>query len=200
MAQYPYSRANVNYDRLRDELVAAGLPIDYINAGALGTNDFYVFTSRDLTDAEKARLQAILDVHDPRPRRPKNIFSLLRDLKGQTAGVVGLTATQADVVIISLQLGSLSGRWTSLQPPQDGAACVAHWAATSLKGADAADKREAGLRILAMYIQQNPRYLVNPTFDPAVAGLNIPGDEPYDPRPVLKPAPPVTSDSVANQG
>jgi hypothetical protein len=190
MADYPYNRANVSYDRLRDELVAAGLPIDYINAGALGTNDFVIFTTRDLTDAEKVRIQAILDAHDPRPRRPRDVFAIYRDLSA-------LTAAAQDPIVTDMQLGSLTGRWTTIKPPQDGAAAAFRWSAASLSGVSVGEKRQAAGWIIALYLQQHPAYLKNNPVSPTV---NIPGDEPYDQTPVLRPAPVVTSDSVADQG
>lgn len=48
------------------------------------------------------------------------------------------------------------------------------WAVTDSGATDTALKN-ARLRIAAAYIQDNPTYLVNPTFDPTI---NVPGDQP----------------------
>jgi hypothetical protein len=49
-----------------------------------------------------------------------------------------------------------------------------HWMAVH-SGASAASLNEARVRMIAAGVQDNPRYLVNPAFDPTI---NVLGDEP----------------------
>jgi hypothetical protein len=175
MATYPYTKPYAQLDerKLRDECVAAGLPVTDVQRVGDAAETVNVVTSRDLTPGEVTALDALVAAHDGRPRRPRSVFAIYADLTGAS----GLTAAQADAVTADLGLGTLTGKWTQLRPPQDAPAAALRWAAVNLGGATAAEKRQAAAWIVAMWMQQNPAYLVNPTFHASLAGVNIPGDE-----------------------
>lgn len=122
----------------------------------------------EATQTHKDQAVQIIQTLDVRPRRTRPLAAIYNDL-------TSLSSAQQDAIIFDLQLTSLNGKWSTMRPPQDGPAAVARWAASSLAGASAAEKRQAAGWIVAMYTQQNPKYLVNPPQAPAI---NIPGDEP----------------------
>jgi hypothetical protein len=127
-------------------------------------------TAQQITDGDA--VAAAFDLNEGE-RRPRSVFAIYADLTGAS----GLTAAQADAVTADLGLGTLTGKWTQLRPPQDAPAAALRWAAVNLGGATAAEKRQAAAWIVAMWMQQQVSYLVNPTFHPSLVGLNIPGDE-----------------------
>ena len=98
-------------------------------------------------------------------RRPRTLYAIYTDIGALSAGNQATIWTD----IIS---GS-PPKW-SLDAGQNAAAIMAlHWSAAN-SGASAANLNDAKRRLVAAYCQDNPGYLVNPVFLPAV---NIPGDQ-----------------------
>ena len=170
---------------LTNDLQAAGLPVvgvAVLSPGMVEESHWHVFdaadgsrvrvdfsaepTAQQLTDAA-----AIVLAWDPRPRQTRPIAAIYQDL-------AALSTAQQDAIIADLQVSQLQGKWSTLTPPQDAPAAALRWSAVSLGGATAAEKRQAAGWITAMWCQQNPKYLVNPTFHASLAGVSIAGDEP----------------------
>jgi hypothetical protein len=163
---------NLDQAKLRQECIDAGLPVTGTLGGAIGSTSVTVVTSVDLTEGQVATLNAVVAAHDGRPRRTRKFIDVYLQVNA-------LTNAQKDAVIADLQISptTASSKWTGLKPPQDSPAAVLHWCGTNLAGATAAERRDAGVRIAVMWCQQNPLFLVNPTFHPSLSGVNIPGDE-----------------------
>lgn len=174
---YGYSSGVYDTARLRDEIVAAGLPapVDLQGGGYPAPGQPATAVSigfdPDITPAQVTTLNAVVAAHNGQPRRARRVAAIYADL-------TGLTATQQDAILADLQVSQVQGKWSQLSPPQDAPAAGLRWSAVSLSGATAGEKRQAGGWIAAMWCQQNPKYLVNPTFHASLSGVNIPGDEP----------------------
>lgn len=167
MAQYQRSKANVDLAKFLAELQAAGLPVSHLLGGAIGSPDFTVVTSVDLTPEQITLMDQIIAAHDGRPRRPRPLFAIRADLNALTNGQK--TAVWADLS------GGTPPKW-ALDAGRNAAAIAAiEWAATVPAGITTAERTEARLRLAAMYCQDNPKYLVAPAFDNTI---NIAGDEP----------------------
>jgi hypothetical protein len=175
VAVYPYLKpyAMLSNHQLLAECTAAGLPVVDVQTVGDEAQTVNVVTSRDLVPAEKMTLDCVVAAPAGGRRRPRSVFAIYADLTDPAK----LTAAQADAVIADLQLTSLAGKWTGLLPPQDAPAAALRWAAVNLNGATANEKRQAAAWVAAMWCQQHPKYLVNPTFHPSLAGVVIPGDE-----------------------
>lgn len=169
MATYPITKpfAQMDSAKLKTELTAAGLPVTDVQGGAIGSDQWTIVTSRDLTPAEVATMEGIVAAHDGRTRHPRTLFAIRADLNALSAGQK--TAVWSDLS------GGSPPKW-ALDAGRNAAAIAAiEWAATVPAGITAAERTEARLRLAAMYVQDNPAYLVNPAFDPTI---NVPGDEP----------------------
>lgn len=172
MASYTYTLAAAKqYDLtgLQTQAAAAGLPIDYIN-GSPGVDQITVFTTRDLTAPEQSTLATLVANYDGRPRRARTLLAIVTDLSA-------LTSTQKSNV--SGALFSPTNAPPILADAGANAAAIwALYAMVQLNGVTTADKNTIKLYAAAQYVQDNPAYLVNPSFD---SSINIRGDAPYDP-------------------
>lgn len=173
--RYEYTIQAYNESQLTEQIQALNPQLPGflgVFGTAPGVPTVLVDFEAELSPFDKARLDAVVAAHVPElPRQIRTVFAIYTQL-------VTLTTTQQDAITADLQVSSLSGKWTELKPPQDAPAAAFRWAAVSLSGATANEKRQAAGWIVAMWCQQNPKYLVNPTFHASLAGVNIPGDEP----------------------
>lgn len=99
------------------------------------------------------------------PRQPRALYAIYTDLQG-------LSATQKTTVWNDLSSGAPKKYLLDTGRNAAGIAAL-DWGVTD-SGAAAASLLAAKLRLAAMYVQDNPRYLVAPAFDPTI---NVPGDQ-----------------------
>lgn len=103
---------------------------------------------------------------------PPPVIKISRTLIAIRADLASLTNTQKNNIWTDITSGS-PPKWST-----DAGSNAAALAVLTLLGASstlsAADVLEAKLRGVAMYCQDNPTYLVNPSFDPTI---NVPGDQ-----------------------
>lgn len=164
MFTYSFLKPGANLSQLQAEIAAAGLPISHIN----GSGDaIHVVMTDELTPFELATLEAVVTTHDGTPRRARTLFAIRSDLNG-------LTNPQKLTVWSDLSSGS-PPKWATDAGPNAAAIAAIEWAATVPAGVTVAEKTEARLRLVSMYVQDNPDYLVHPAFD---GDINVPGDEP----------------------
>lgn len=165
---YPIPANGISAGFLYADLLAAGFPIAEGGvAGPTSTFQVRVTTTRDLTPAEQTQVGVIVAAHDARPRQPRTIFAIRQQLNTLTNG-------QKTAIWTNLSAGT-PPLWALDAGPNAAAIAAIEWGATVPAGVTAAEKTEARLRLAAMYVQDNPRYLVNPAFDPTI---NVAGDEP----------------------
>ena len=101
-------------------------------------------------------------------KQPRRLFDIYTDIGNLTAG-------QQSAIWTNLDAGN-PPLWATDDGDNAAAIMVLHWAVAN-SGASTANVNNAKRRLAALYVQDNPTYLVLPTFDPAVSGVNIPGDE-----------------------
>lgn len=103
---------------------------------------------------------------DLRDRKLRPLYAIYNDL-------VALTTTQQTNAWNDLSSGTPK-KYLLDVGPNAAAIGALDWAVTD-SGATGASLLHARLRVGAMYVQDNPSYLVNPAFDPSI---NVPGDQP----------------------
>lgn len=99
-------------------------------------------------------------------RRRRRLYDIWQQLNGLTAG-------QQNNIWTNITSGT-PPLWATDAGSNAAGIMALHWSATN-SGATAANLNDAKRRLVAMYCQDNVKYLVNPTFDPTI---NVPGDEP----------------------
>lgn len=99
-------------------------------------------------------------------RRQRGLFAIYQDIHA-------LTTAQKMAIWTDLSSGS-PPKWSQNQGPNTAAIMALHWSAVN-SGATTANMTDARLRLMAMYVHDNPTYLVHPSFAPSI---NVPGDEP----------------------
>jgi len=173
MAEYPYAKADADCAKLDQECQAAGLPVDYVNGAGIPTTDVIVVTSRDLTPAEVSTLDGVVAAHDGRPRRSRPLWAIRADI----------------VTLANNQPASWAAIWTDLTAAVPGKAprkylmdygtnagpiFVFDWS-LYVSGPTAAQQKAGQMSLVALYVQDNPSYLIHPPFD---SSINIDGTEP----------------------
>jgi hypothetical protein len=159
---YYYSIPYADLGKLQQECIAAGLPVAYINGGTIPT-DVYVVTSRPLTPGEVTILDGVVAAHDGRPRKKRLLYDILTDYNALTG--TQRTKTWADVTKGTPPL------WATDAGPNAASVFSLNWSAT--QGGAPAQQDIAKAYLISAYVQDNPKYLVNPAFDPTI---NLPGD------------------------
>jgi hypothetical protein len=129
-----------------DDVLLSAMP-----TGALGTQYTY--------DAVNKRAVAVAR------RAPRSLFNIRADL-------LALTAAQKANVNTDL-FGGSPAKWTQ-DAGANAATLYAIWCSSQVSGLSAADATTLKLAATACYVQDNPKYLVNPAFDPSI---NVPGDQ-----------------------
>lgn len=132
-----------------------------------GRGDLYIadWNVSGITKPTDAQLLAA--VLDPVPKlRRRRLFWDIYTAIGTR------TAAEQTAIRNSLTSGT-PPLWTQSRGDNAGELAGLHWAVTN-SGATQANVNDAIRRMVALYCQDYPTYLVNPSFAPAV---NIPGDE-----------------------
>lgn len=164
MAIYTRDKLGAYVGRLHVELSAAALPVETVR-GPDPAGVVSVRTTRDLTPAEEQTLSEVVTAHDGSARRKRTIYAIYTELGT-------LSATRQNTIWADVTAGS-PPKWATDAGPNAAAIAAIHWSAAN-SGAAAAAVNDARRRLVAMYVQDNPNYLVNPSFDQA---LSLAGDE-----------------------
>ena len=172
--------ASTGLVRLTTAIKAQGIPIDGVaditlspppyqpNWHVVTRGDGSIFRIDYQASATPAQIQqgdsitATFDLHD---RGPRPLYAIYTDLQA-------LSTTQKTEVWTDLTSGTPKKYFLDTGP-NAAAIGALDWAATD-SGATGAALTAARIRIAAFYVQDNPNYLVNPSFDP---GINVPGDQ-----------------------
>jgi len=162
----PSLPANPNLAALMSQLQAVGLPVTDVQTSEAYPGQVIVVSSTDLTGTQLTQMESIVSAFDLRSRIPRPLYAIYNDL-------VALTTTQQANIWADISSGTTpkylidAGRNTA-------SLVVLDWAVRS-SGAVGASLTAAKFRAVAMYVQDNPTYLVAPTFD---ATINVAGDMP----------------------
>lgn len=149
---------------LHRQIVAAGVPI--FGVARLSVAPGYRIDYNGATPAQQTTAESIAAGFDWTSRRPRLLFNIRAD-------IVALTTAQKNAIWTDLSSGT-PPKWALDPGPNAAALAVLQFCATT-GTLSAADITEAKVRAAAMYAQDNPRYLVSPSFD---ATINVAGDEP----------------------
>src|SRR5262245_39240657 len=76
---YSRSKPGADVGRLRDELAAAALPVDYVR-GPDAEGMILVVMTRELDALEVQEMDDVITAHDGRPRKPRTIDAVYTDL------------------------------------------------------------------------------------------------------------------------
>lgn len=173
-------------ERLQSELVAAGVPISIVNNGLQVNPDARrqigelsnlvvresdgVSVAIDWPDAQTrttylATATTVIQAHNGTPRRPRPLYAIYADLSA-------LTNAKKTAIWNDLSSGTPK-KYLAGDGPNTAAIGSLDWAVSD-SGATGAALTAARLRIAAAYVQDNPTYLVNPSFDNSIL---IYGDE-----------------------
>jgi len=129
------------------------------------------------TAQQTSQADAIVQAYDPRPRKPRTMYAIASDIFALSGSLPTPAAgTQKAHVIADLFTGSLAAgaqKWQQ-DPGPNAAAMSAVYAAITASNGLATFNAAQQLIMAAMYVQDNPTYLVNPAFD---ATINVPGDQ-----------------------
>lgn len=164
--------------RLDRAIKAAGIPIDGVGdiTGVTPQPYWHVVTRGDgvvlridyqasATPTQIQQGDAIAMTFDLHNRGPRPLYAIYVDLQA-------LSAAQKIEVWNDLSSGSPK-KYLLGTGPNTAAIGALDWAVTD-SGATGASLTAARLRIATAYVQDNPEYLVHPSFDP---GINVPGDQ-----------------------
>ena len=149
---------------LQTLILAAGLPVEYIN-GDPDNNQIQVVFSRELTSPEQAVVAGLVSTYDGRPRRKRKPYDIYTQIGA-------LTATQK--LNISNDLFGGSPPKFTQDIGDDSPDLLVLWTLQQTGGLSTADKNLVKQAAATIYCRDNPKYLVNPSFD---TSINIPGDE-----------------------
>lgn len=170
--------ADNDVGRLDRALRAAGIPIDGVGdtTGGIPQPGWHIVTRGDgvvlridyqasATPAQIQQGDAIAMTFDLHNRGPRPLYAIYVDLQA-------LSTAQKLEVWNDLSSGSPK-KYLLGTGPNTAAIGALDWAVTD-SGATGASLTAARLRIATAYVQDNPEYLVHPSFDP---GINVPGDQ-----------------------
>jgi hypothetical protein len=174
---YDYGPGTYDLTRLADEIRAASPPIpgyQYTNGSGGGpgqpaTNVQIVFDA-PLIPSDKGRLDTIVNAHDGRPRHARPLWAIRQDVQA-------LSTTQFSNVWNNLSAsvpGEAPRFYLTDYGVNAGAIFVFDHVIYVVQGT-AAQQRAAQLSLTALYVQDNPAYLIHPPFD---STINIDGTEP----------------------
>jgi len=165
---YTYNISNANPALLQDECVAAGLPVSYIQGGALGSDEVTVVTFRVLTQPEQTTLGDVVAAHDGRPRKARPLYAIRADVQALSVGQFNNVWND-----LSAAAAPAPRKYLLDAGPNAAAIFCFDWCVYT-SGGTAAQIKAAQLSLTAEYVQDNVKYLVHPPFD---TSINIPGDE-----------------------
>ena len=162
----PSLPANPNLAALMSQLQAVGLPVTDLQTSEAYPGQVIVVSSTDLTGTQLTQMESIVSAFDLRSRIPRPLYAIYNDL-------VALTTTQQANIWADISSGT-TPKYLLDAGPNTAALVVLDWVVRS-SGAVGASLTAAKFRAVAMYVQDNPTYLVAPTFD---ATINVAGDMP----------------------
>lgn len=149
--------------RLTQQLLLAGIPV----VGVSQTADGYVVEyDPSATPAQIAQGNAMAAATAPGNYRPRKLYDIVQSLNA-------LTAVQKTNISNDL-FGGLPPKWTQDTGP-NAADLLVLYTLTLTTGLSTADKNTVRLHAAAIYVMDNPLYLLSPPFDPTISAA---GDEP----------------------
>ncbi len=181
----------IDLTNLNISLVAAGLPVigvaleSVVRDTASGIVTWYsrvegqvrVDWSAQPTGGQDASAASIVAAATVTKRKPRTMYAIANDIFTLTTGAFNPSATLQKLAIITdLFTGNLatgSQKWQQDTGP-NAAAMSAVYAAVTPPSAISVFNPAQQLIMAAMYVQDNPLYLVHPAFD---STINIPGDQ-----------------------
>jgi hypothetical protein len=163
--------------QLQGEITAAGLPAPhhlngtgYAGPGTPATH-VGVFYEAALTAPQKSQLDGVLAAHVPvGPRRPRPLWEIRADVQA-------LSAAQWAAIWADLSAAVSGGpprKYLMDYGANAGPIFVFDWG-LYVSGPTAAQQKAGQISLTALYVQDNPSFLVHPPFAPEV---DVPGDEP----------------------
>jgi len=160
---YTRLKPGADVGKLHAELAAAALPVTSVRGPYLA-GDIVVSMSRELDAMEVQDMDAVIELHDGRKRKPRSINAVYTDL----------------AALSGAQKGNI---WSYLMQPVDGIARWRHanreatWNAAAVgTAAPAGSTLEDHERALTatFWCLEHPDDFVEPEWDPTI---NVPGDE-----------------------
>jgi len=167
VAEYDYVKDPVRPDVLAREASAAGVSVDYVNASK---PDVYVFTPRILTPAEKSTLDSVVAAHDGRQRQLRPLWSIRADVQALTAAQWGNVWADLSAPVA----GKAPRKYLMDYGVNAGPIFVFDWS-LYVTGPTAAQVKAGQISLTALYVQDNPSYLIRPPFD---SSIDVDGTEP----------------------
>jgi hypothetical protein len=163
MSQYTYVK-EVRGDVLQTEAIASGLPVTSVSTSSTTA---YVYTSRDLTPAEKTTLDNVVAAHDGRPRQKRPLYEIDTDVNALTGSQLRNAWND-----LAAPFASAAHKYLTTTGQNAGTMYALTWTANNVTTAEGTAAQRS---IISCYAQDYPSYLVHPPFDPTI---NVPGDEP----------------------
>jgi len=176
MIRYDYGPGNYDLGKLDAEVRALQPPLsgyEYANGtGPIGqpATTAYLFFDAALTPADKGRLDGVVAAHDGRPRRARPLWSIRADVQALTAAQWGNVWADLSAPVA----GQAPRKYLMDYGVNAGPIFVFDWS-LYVSGPTAAQQKAGQISLTALYVQDNPTFLVKPPFDPSI---NVPGDEP----------------------
>ena len=176
MIRYDYGPGNYDLGKLDAEVRALAPPLpgyEYANGtGPVGqpATAAYLFFDAALTPADKGRLDSVVAAHDGRARRLRPLWSIRGDVQALSTSQFGNVWADLSAAVT----GGPPRKYLTDYGVNAGPIFVFDWA-LYVSGPTAAQQRAGQISLAAMFVQDQPGYLVHPSFD---TSINIPGDEP----------------------
>ena len=178
--EYPYGPGSYETYQLQQEIGAAGLPVpDGVNGTgytSLGSpaKDVLVLFASALTPAQKTQLDSVVAAHTPiGPRKPRPLYAIRVDV--QALSVAQFSNVWNDLSAnVPTATPPAPHKYLLDTGPNGGSILVLDWCVYG-SGAPLAQAKLAQHSLTAMYVQDNPKYLIHPPFDPSI---DVPGDQP----------------------
>jgi len=161
---YPRNKPGADVGRLHGELVAEGLPIEYVR-GPDASGVIIVTTTVDLDALEIDTMDDVIAKHDGRKRQPRVLYAIWKDIGA-------LSGAQKQNIANDLFSGDPPKvtQDTGVNAPD----LLILWTLQNSVSLSTTDKQSAQRSAMSIYTLDNPKYLVHPPFDPTI---NVPGDE-----------------------
>lgn len=169
---YPLEAARQNdLGGLVGQCQAAGLPVLYAN-GSPDAGMVHLVHDRALTQPEQSQEASIVASYDGRRRQPRPLWAIRADVQALTS--TQWTKVWADLSAAVVGPPAVPRKYLTDYGTNAGPIFVFDWA-LYVSGPTAAQQKAGQISLTAMYVQDQPSYLVHPPFDPSIS---IPGDEP----------------------
>lgn len=164
---------------LANAITALGIPINsvaLVGQDPIHPTSVFIDFQPAATQPQKDQANALAAGWDFRIHTSRTMYAIAADIFALTGVLPTLAVgTQKALIILDLFTGNLgtgSQKWQQDTGP-NAAAMSAVYAAITAPNGLATFNAAQQLILAAMYTQDNPRYLVNPSFAPSI---NIPGD------------------------